>query len=317
MPIVVQPEVTSDYQNVSGESAGTILANVTALLGEQFLGAVDDYGAELFVTRVGGWWSGTGSTGEVTQRVADHGGWSNQPYRTPRHIELDVEVRAVDYDACTAAIERVIGAIPLRSDTLIITSGTEALQATVQQDGDPVLSRAEDVSDNKPPGWAKITVPLMAPDPRRYAVAPVTTSTGLPQTAGGLSLNNGSLTLPLSIGATLSSGLLRVTNAGNMDSPPTLVVQGPCPPFTLSGRTIGTGGTPRPAGTLRFTDAIAAGRSLIIDTANHRALLDGTAPRTVTGTWFTYAPGNNEVSFSASTYDPAALLTSTHRDAWK
>jgi hypothetical protein len=312
VPIIVGPTVTPGQQVVN-EPPGTQLANIVATLGDTSLGVVDDDGTEVFLTALTGWWSGTGSTGEVTQRSADHGGWSNMPYRTPRHIEIDVEVNAADYDAATSAIERVIDAIPLRSDTLIVASGAEALQATVQQDGDPVLSRAED-QGGKRPGWAKITIPLMAPDPRRYSVDTLTTQTGLPQTTGGMSLP---LSLPLSVGATLSSGVLRVTNEGNLDTPPTLVVQGPCPPFTLSGRRVDTDGTPHPTGTLRFADAIAAGRSLIIDTANRRALMDGTATRTVTGTWFTFAPGDNEVSFSAATYDAGALLTSTHRSAWK
>jgi hypothetical protein len=37
----------------------------------------------------------------------------------------------------------------------------------------------------------------------------------------------------------------------------------------------------------------------------------------MTGTWFDYEPGTNEVAFAAATYDPDALLVSEHRSAWR
>lgn len=303
MPILVDSGTPTGFRGFPGDSPGKLLSTRVATLGGLTLGAVDDNGVRLYLSGVEGWWSGTGSTGDVTQRAGGHGGWSNLPFRTARRIELTVEPWGLDFDHVTPAIDAVIAAIPLRNDTLMIASGDETLQATVQQDGEPLVDRSGR------PGSAKITIPLIAPDFRRYSVDTVTASTGLPQTTGGLSLNGTGLSLPLSVGASLTSGVLSVTNDGNTDTPPTLTVDGPCPPFSIAHRKSGA--------VLRFADAISAGRSLVIDTANHRALMDGTATRTVTGTWFTYSPGVNEVGFSADSYDAGALLTSTHRNAWK
>jgi hypothetical protein len=154
--------------------------------------------------------------------------------------------------------------------------------------------------------WARFSIALTAPDPRRYAVGITRAETGLPSTSGGLSLP---VSLPVSIGATVTSGVLSATNDGNMGTRPTLAVYGPVAPFALTHR--GTGQT------LRFHESVPAGRFLLLDTDRRRALLDGTAGRRVTGSWFEYGPGINEVAFTAATYDPDARLVSEHRSAWR
>jgi hypothetical protein len=94
-----------------------------------------------------------------------------------------------------------------------------------------------------------------------------------------------------------------------MATHPTFTVVGPSPRFSITHRATGR--------TLSFAEPVAVGRSLTIDTDRRTALLDGTASRVVTGTWFDYEPGVNEVAFSAPTYDSSALLVSTHRSAWR
>src|SRR5207237_3774320 len=142
-------------------------------------------------------------------------------------------------------------------------------------------------------GWARFSISLVAADPRRYDSALTIQTTGLPRTTGGLTLGGTGLTLNgtgLKVGATVTAGVLSAYNFGNMPTRPVFTIQGPCPAFSLTHRGSGR--------TLRVADPVAAGRSLVIDTDRRRAVLDGTAARTVTGTWFEYAPGNNDVAFS-------------------
>ncbi len=152
----------------------------------------------------------------------------------------------------------------------------------------------------------RFSLSLLAPDPRKYAVDVTSAETALPSSAGGLSLP---LSLPVSVGATVTAGVLTVTNRGNTAAPAVLTVVGPCPPFTITRRGSGE--------SLRFTEALPAGRTLVIDTYRNRALLDGTALRVLSGSWFNLAPGVNEIAFSASSYDPAARLRIESRSAWR
>lgn len=301
MPILVggqpNPEAFRDY---GGPPGMVIDTDLVATLGAVTLGVVDNRGVWVHLSGLDGWWQSVGSTAQVSQRAGDNGGFSTVPYFKPRDIALTIEPRGLDFDHVTPTLEAILAALPLRPTTLMVSKADVALQATVQLDGDPVVTRQ---------GYqAKITADLIAPDPRRYSVDTATASTGLPQTSGGLSLP---LVLPLSVGAVAASGALTVTNDGNTDTNPTLTVAGPCPPFTIANRTTGA--------ILRFADAISSGRALVIDTDRGLTLLDGTATRTVTGTplrAFTYAPGDNEIAFSAASYDAGALLTSTHRHAY-
>lgn len=270
-----------------------------ATLGGVTLGRVDAFGVLWILEDLVGW-DTVGTTGQTEQRAADHGGWINPAYYTARLIEITGSLIANDEESATAALSRLSTAIPLSTlDTFTVDEGFRSLQAAVRQEGDPIFASSR--------GKARFSLSLTAPDPRRYGTVLISASTGLPITTGGLSLP---ITLPVSIGATVSSGVLSVTNDGDFPTAPVFKITGPCPP----GATITLVST---GATLRFAEAIPAGRQLVIDTATQTALLDGIAPRTVTGTWFSYPPGPNDVAFSASSFDPDALLTSEHRAAWR
>lgn len=279
---------------------GMLLHDGQVALGDVTLGATDEYGVEWFLEALVGWFDSPGSTGATEQRASDHGGWLSPAFYTPRVIGIEGTLLAGSWANASLALDRLMGAVPLTvpATMYVAESDDRTLQADVRQEGDPLVTRLD--------GWARFSLSLLAPDPRRYSTELTTAQTGLPVTTGGLSLP---LTLPLTVGATVASGVLTVTNAGNMSARPTFTVYGPSPAFSITH--LGTGKT------LRFADPIAAGRTLTIDTDKRRALLDGTASRVVTGTWFDYAPGVNQVAFASATYDPAALLVSQSRSAWR
>lgn len=272
-----------------------------ASLGSLIFGGVDALGTRVYLQKLKGWDEGVASTGNVEQRAADDGGWPDQAYRAPRLVEMGLVLVGSNFKTVSQSIRTIDAGLPLNAlGTLVVDNHGEVLQANVRKSGDIV-------ADQKG-AKGTVSLSLIAPDPRRYATgAAFTASTGLPVTTGGLSLP---LILPLSVGATISSGVLLAVNDGDADAPPVFTITGPCP----AGATI----TLRSTGAyLKFSEAIGAGHVLTIDTAARTAVLDGTASRTVIGTWFSYAPGVNQVAFSASAYDAGALLTSTHRSAWR
>ena len=284
-----------------GDTPGRFLdGDLTATLGDVTFGVVNDDGVRVHLAAVKGWYDGAGSTGAVEPRVNDDGGWPSPSFMAPRGVEFLLRLRGSSWVHLNATIERIVGAIPLRTlEPLTVYDNGTVRVAWVRQEGDPVVVRRGVGAD--------ISLSLIAPDPRKYDTAVQSASTGLPQTTGGMSLP---LSLPLTIGATVSSGVLVANNAGNVATRPTLKLYGPTPADTrITHR--GTGQT------LRIPEAVDAGRFLLLDVDNRRALLDGTALRRVTGAWFDYAPGDNEVALSASTYNPDALLVSEHRSAWR
>lgn len=267
---------------------------------------VDAYGCEWLLTKLDGWddgWSAR-SGGSDDSRTADHGVYADEVWAGPRVVIAEGRVKTPSWDTATLAFERLMGAVPLSDlTTMTVAHGVTGVlptkQAAVRQGGDPRITVRNS-------GYLGFSLSLMAPDPRRYSTLLSSVSTGLPNTTGGETFP---VTFPVVIGATVTSGQVTATNEGNVDTPPTLTITGPCPPCAVTH--LGTNQR------LAVVDAIDAGRTLTLDTVNRVARLDGTTDRTVTGSWFHLAPGPNPIGFSAISYDPAALLTINYRSAWK
>lgn len=304
MPIIVASPAPEDY--AGHDVPGRLLdGNLYAELNGKPLGVVDDRGVRIHLAAIKGWYEPAGSTGQVAQRAAADGGWASQNFRKPRSIEILLRLRGSSWAHVGASLDEVLAALPLSLADLKVSDGLRFLQASVRQDGDPLLARRG--------VGAEVSIPLVAPDPLRYAVSEQSASTGLPQTIGGMSLP---LSLPLSIGATVASGRLAVANAGNAATPPRFEIAGPVPAGARV--TLVSSGA-----SLYIPHEVPAGRTLILDAASQTALLDGTAPRLVTGVWF-HLPGSSvdnptgadEVAFSAPSFETAARLTAHWRSAY-
>lgn len=249
---------------------------------------------------IDGWSAPPDRTERTEQRNADHGAWLKQGYYAPRDLELKGTLTGQSWSTLNQAWATLKAAVPSFDPVTLVVgeTGDFALQADIiQGDGPPLI--------NKNAAEWEFSFSLIAPDPRRYSLDTTSASTGLPVTSGGLSLP---ITLPITIGATTTSGLLTLTNSGDMPTRPTLTITGPCPPCTI---------THSSNRRLTVPDAVPAGRSLVLDTDARSAVLDGTASRVVTGTWFELDPGVNSIQFASATYDASALLTVSFRSAWR
>lgn len=268
------------------------------IVGDLALGSTDDYGTRIYLNDLSGWDGWVGTTSEAEQLPAAHGAWLNPAYLPARIIEATVTMVGLTFPQVSLSLSLLAGRVPL----------DQTVDMTVDDHGIVLSAKVRLGADLK---WrqvghiAQASIVLIAPDPRKYSITETVESTGLPSSSGGLTLP---ATAPFTIDAVTTSGVLTVTNDGNISTPPILRVSGPCPPFTLrhnSGRQ------------LYYPQSIAAGRYVEFDAATRTALEDGTAARYVAGSWFEYEPGLNTVAFESSSYDADARLTSTHRSAWK
>lgn len=279
--------------------AGTPLGAVqVALPGAPVIGLVAPGGQHVKLGKLEGWWDAPASSGSATQKVNGHGAFLSPAYYGPRVIIAEARIDGFT-PADSLAVAREIAAT-LDVSTLTRLSVTDdvlgTLTADVRQEGDPILVR----SGNR----MILSLSMLAPDPRRYGPWQ-DVSTGLPQASGGFTLP---VTLPIVMTGTGAAGALAVTNEGDMESPMIITVAGPCPPFSISDQF---------GNQLSYWEDVPEGRYLYIDTDARVALLDGTANRTVTGTWPVLRPGVNTFQFSASAYDAGALLTLSYRSAWR
>lgn len=266
---------------------------------------VDAFGISWLCTELTGWDDGWEGSGTVFQRPTADGAWVSPQYATPRVLGVKGRLIASSgtWDDATRAWDRLQAATPFRAVAGIVIStgeGTVADQtALIRQHEKPVITRFGNRID--------FSLSLLAPDPRKYAVASQSLALVLPNNTGGLTPP---LTPPLTPTGTSTVSQGVALNSGTTDAPVTIALPGPCPAGAVIANTT-TGQA------IKVMDAISAAETLIIDTATGAAYVNGQA-RKVTGTWWSLVPGSNTISFYATGgYDPAASATITWRSAWK
>lgn len=283
----------------------------SVVLGGFALTGTDDAGVQWMVTDLTGWRGSPATTVQVTQRPADHGGWPTAtPKLTPRQMEITVGVFAPGGAEMTAAYERLVTAVSTGPVLLEVTEDGTTRQAVAYRNGD-VLPTGDGGA------WSTYSVPLIAPDPRRYG--PLSqVALYLPASSGGLSWP---VSWPVSWPATVVTGDAALPGGGTVDSPLTVTVYGPT-----------SGGTPLtsplvavtlPDGTVQtllYTDSVGVNDFLAIDCEAKSVLYNGTSTRRgllqVIGGWPSIPPGGAQMSFRAGTYDTTSQVQVSYRPAW-
>ena len=149
---------------------------------------------------------------------------------------------------------------------------------------------------------------FLATDPRIYANTPSTASTALATSGGGFVVP---AVVPWSGGSGGSGSTMSCTNAGTIPTGWVATFTGPLvgPALTHvnSGKVINLAG-----------GSLAAGETLVVDSAARTVLLNGTASRyswlTATSQWFDLAPGANAVNLTGAS--GAGTVQLAWRSAW-
>ena len=185
-------------------------------------GGVDANGVAWILLSVTGW-DGPPTVGQIVQRSADHGGWPSAQYYGPRLITLDVLISAPDQASRDVAKQQLIQACPVCDlATFTYNEGDCSKLAYVRQNGSANIQfKSSTLAD------MEATIPLVAPDPRKYATVPLTETATLPPPV----LNP--LTLPLTLPAAFPgaappvASAITCTNAGTFETRPLITVTGP------------------------------------------------------------------------------------------
>lgn len=276
-------------------------------LGNIRMYAYDDQPADAFgtywgLTQLDGWDDGWEGNAALEQRVQADGAWTSPQYASARVVHLGGTIEDTTYDGVTRAWDRLLAQLPFRNLGPITVSQGEGtipeMTALIRQHEKPVLTERFGAT-------ADFSLSIVAPDPRRYAVAVQSTDLVLPLTSGGIAPP---LTPPLTITGSTTTSQATLTNAGTVITYPVLTIIGPCPPATITNLTTSE--------SMRVIDAVPAGQTLVIDVRAGTAVTGGQA-RKVSGTMWGLVPGANTISFTAAGYDAGASLNISFRSAWK
>ncbi|HEY4267530.1 MAG TPA: hypothetical protein VGM94_04990 [Galbitalea sp.] len=151
---------------------------------------------------------------------------------------------------------------------------------------------------------SEFTVQVTADDWRKFS-DPLTGSTGLPASSGGLTVP---FTVPFTIAAMTVSGQVNLSNSGDETGPVTMRIDGPCtgPVITHVGSGL--------ALTFASSLVLHTGEWLDIDMEKHTTLANGQSSRNgyiTSRGWSGFEPGANTWAFTAASFDAGALLTVT------
>jgi hypothetical protein len=175
---------------------------------------------------------------------------------------------------------------------LQVTDPALALQAYIRRVG-PLLCKDSAASGRGAFDVLSFTVPLLAPDPRRYAQT-LTTNTSLTISGSGTSTTQ------------------TITNNGDMPSPPVVTIVGPAVnPFIQN---LSLSGSPfvRWAGTLGGAD------TLIFDLGAATVTVNGTADRgnLNSALWWQLQPGANSIKYGRASGASTSTCSLAYRDAY-
>lgn len=152
------------------------------LNGFRFYG-IDDTGCEWLSNSVDGGWNGAGTSHEHSSRVWGDGWVSNASHRQGRNLTVSGSVWAPDQQALDASRQRMLGSVPMDDGELTVElDGVSRLWRVKQDSGEVLLSRrGQHIWD--------FSIPLVSLSPYSFdAGDPLSGSTGLPSSSGGLRL---------------------------------------------------------------------------------------------------------------------------------
>lgn len=273
------------------------------------LGEVDASGVAWVLESVKGWDSPP-SVGSVIQRSADHGGWPAAQYYGPRIITLTVEAKAPSQslrDQARAQLQQAVAIGTSPSDLSVFTYNEPVpKQAAVRRNG------SASITENCPTTVdAVFTIPLVAPDPRKYSVTQQTAQAILPVPVIS------PLALPFSSGLPMyfpgaipaEASAITVTNAGTFETRPQITVTGPVTSPAIVNATYGQ--------SVSFTGLVMGATDVLtIDTDNRQSFLNSAFyPADPFSQWFVAQPGPNLIYLGGITTG-GATLTCSWSSAW-
>lgn len=255
----------------------------------------------------GTWWlitdwqglDGVATAGQVVQKAGDHGAWATPQWYGPRTITLTVQATAQTQALRDVARAYLQQAIPVSDLALLTWNDPVPVQMAVRRSG-PIVETYMTLND------VVFSVPLVAPDPRKYSTSLHSLTANQQTFASGIAPP---LTPPLTLPAGFPPMVLACTNAGSFETRPTITIQGPL---------VGPGVTNQTTGQAVSFSTLTLGVSdvLTLDFNLKQATLNG-SPRVpdVASSWWLLPPGTTTVQVTG-TPSAGSKVTVAWRDAW-
>jgi hypothetical protein len=268
-------------------------------------------GTEFFVSDLQGWDEMPPIDSGNVPRAGRHGSWAGRAYAQERTVTVEFGLHPES--GTTDDLRAYLRSIPSLSE-----SGTESTLVVKDSDGPPLLAwgqltrRATPMSQGFRRSVTGVAMQWVCSDPRRYSLAEHTTEILAPVLTGfgGLTYP---LTYPLDYGPPAETGTDYLTNAGDADTSPLIVIRGPVTRPRVVNQTTGR--------VLEADLTVAAGEDLVIDTNAGTVLLSG-GDRSGSLTSascgpevFTLVPGPNAISLRGTFPVMGSAVTITWRDA--
>jgi hypothetical protein len=269
-------------------------------------GQTDANGVTWMLQKVDGWDSPPTAVGQVIQRSADHGGYATAQYYGPRIITLTVMASAPDQATRDAARAQMQQTVPFSDLGTFLYGEPVPKVAYVRRNA------TAGVTETCPTLCDVIfTVPLVAPDPRKYApdaqsLSSVTATP--PPVPLSLPFSSG---FPVSFPAQVPPGTqgILALNSGTFETRPIVTVTGPVTaPSIINGA---TGQAVTFSGlTLKASD------QLILDMTARQAFVDTVfTAADPSSSWWVIQPGETLI-YLQGTGSAGSVLSVQFASAW-
>ncbi len=266
---------------------------------------VDYNGCEWHVTfqDVSGLFDGVASTLKTSEKAMTDGWYGNLPRLQGRTITIEGHIIGRCTEACINAWNTFKNVLDTGGMILIAQLGGIGRQVRVWQSGSAPLIKWEGLN------VLRFSLGLTSLSPYLYGLDPVSDSTGLPSSSGGM-------TFPYHFGETgvsvsswmwsenVVSGQVALLNEGTAPGPVMIRIDGPVVNPQVSHA--GSGHV------IAFGMRLGSGHYVTMNGVTHEILIDGTDParnRVTRREWSQADPGLNIWGFSASEYSDTARMT--------
>lgn len=272
----------------------------TGALGDVEFGVVDADGVAWTWLGLDAW-DGPPTSGSLPQRSGDHGGWPGPQFYAARPMTLRASIDAPTQALRDAARARLRAAVPVSELAVLRHDEPTPKQAYVRRSGSLVEDCPNLVS-------CDVAIGLVAPDPRWYGTDLQSASVPAVDTVGGGGVTPPAVP-PLVFPDLAPGGSVAVTNAGNVETRPTVTVTG-----AISAPTVTHLGT---SSQISFPSVtLAAGDALVLDLDLRQARQNGAfRPAAPLSGWWVLEPGDATIQLGGSS-DGSAVMTVAWRDAW-
>lgn len=269
------------------------------------LGSTDASGITWRLNMVEGWDSPPAAVGQVVQRSADHGGWPTAQYYGPRILTLDVTAEAPTQALRDQARAQLQQAVSI-SDLCVFTYDEPVPKlAYVRRNAQAGITESY-------PNLIGVdfSIPLVAPDPRKYATVAQSASSQASSPAVPLSLPFSGGT-PVTLANEVPPGTqgIAAVNSGTFETRPVVTVQGPAGAPAIVNASTGMA-VSFSSLTLKSTD------TLVLDMDARQAYLNGAfTPADSSSAWWVLEPGASVIYLTASGSN-GSVISAQWSSAW-